>query len=432
MPRRIIRGLQLPIISLGPLELLDGDDKILSKGKDDDYVTTIFLILPLDEKEFVQENYKITYDDWNSLVKIRLYKVDDISEDPIAKWGNVLQFGANIQIQNLPFSIFADNRGKYPCFYAQLEFPFRLNDWKAKSREQIDQSKFTGLFSADKALALKMLNRLFSSTVYPVTVRPLEYEDVTNFLELYYQKGYPEKPLYKHLTLLDSRNAFKDAIIEYLGDDILQSVAGLVEEKENREIKTETDLFKIVMEVIVDVIKHQIENRYWIQPFWDDARSFPKNGTRIYIPKQPKQESSIQPTLHLLLYMCLQPFGINVEREINEGVGLIDFKCFYTTKDQIPLSTILEFKLAHHKDIYRGLKKQLPAYLKANKSKYGGFLVMWFKDEAGTVFNKPYKQTKTEMEARLRKIEESIFNDQGITVNTVLIDASVRPSASKL
>ena len=28
-----------------------------------------------------------------------------------------------------------------------------------------------------------------------------------------------------------------------------------------------------------------------------------------------------------------------------------------------------------------GLKKQLPTYLKANKSKHGGFLVMWFKDE---------------------------------------------------
>jgi hypothetical protein len=432
MPRRKKRGLRLPIISLGPLEAMDGDSGILTKGKDEDYVTRIFLILPLDEKEFVQGNYQITHDDWDSPVRIRLYQIEDVSEDPIFIWGRRFRFGANVQLQDLPFSIFADNRAKYPCFCAQIEFPFRLEDWRRKTKHQIEQAKFTGIYSIDKSLALKMLNILFSDNVYPVEVRPLEYEDVTNFLEQYFQKDYPQKPLYQHLTLLDSRNAFEEGIIEYLGDDLWQHVSGLVKEKEGKDINTETDLHEIVMEVIIDVVKHHIENRYWIQPFWDDARRFNREGTKIVIPKQPKKESSIQPTLYLLLYITLTPFGIHVERETNAGVGLLDFKCLYTTKDRIPLSVLIEFKLAHHGDIEHGLTKQLPTYLKANKSNHGVFLVMWFKDEQGMVFNEPKRQTKTEMDARLRQVAESVQRKQGFIISTEIIDASVRPSASKL
>jgi hypothetical protein len=146
---------------------MDGDSEILTKGKDEDYVTTVFLVLPLDEKEFVQENYKITHDNWNSPVRIRLYQIEDETQDPISTLGKMFQFGANPQLQNLPFSIFTDNRGRYPCFYAQVEFPFRLKDWRPKSKDQIEQAKFTGIYSADKSLALNILNALFSDSIYP-------------------------------------------------------------------------------------------------------------------------------------------------------------------------------------------------------------------------------------------------------------------------
>ena len=42
--------------------------------------------------------------------------------------------------------------------------------------------------------------------------------------------------------------------------------------------------------------------------------------------------------------MTLIHFGIQVERETNEGVGLLDFKCLYTTKDRIPLILIYSEK----------------------------------------------------------------------------------------
>lgn len=433
MPRRNKRGLRLPIIShWKPIEITNEDPEILNKGKDEDYVTRIFLILPLDEQEFVQGNYEINQGDFDPPIRIKLYQIEDASDDPIFTSGKILQLGANMQIQNLPFSIFTDNRAKYPCFCAHIEFPFRLKDWRDKSKDQKEQAQFTGIHSTDKSLALNLLNRLFSDSIYPAKVQPLQYEDVTNFLEQYFQKGYPQKLLYQSLTLLDSRNAFEEAIIEYLGDDLWQHISGLVREKENEDIETESDLHKVVMEVIIDVVKHHIENRYWIQPFWDDARIFNRDGTKFNIPKQPKKEPSIQPTLYLLLYISLNPFGIHVERETNEGVGLLDFKCLFTTKERRPLKVLIEFKLAHHGDIENGLHKQLPKYLKANKSNYGAFVVMWFKDEQGKFFSKPKKQTKTEMNERLKQIAKSLQSKENLTISTEIIDASVRRSASKL
>jgi hypothetical protein len=57
---------------------------------------------------------------------------------------------------------------------------------------------------------------------------------------------------------------------------------------------------------------------------------------------------------------------------------------------------------------------------------------MWFKDEQGIAFDEPRRQTKTEMGERLKLIAESVHKKQGYIISTVIIDASVRPSASKL
>jgi hypothetical protein len=73
----------------------------------------------------------------------------------------------------------------------------------------------------------------------------------------------------------------------------------------------------------------------------------------------------------------------------------------------------------------------LPTYLKANKSNHDGLLVMWFKDEQGMVFDKPKRLTKTEMDARLRQVAESIQRKQGFIISTEIIDASAGPSAPR-
>ncbi|WNM59952.1 hypothetical protein [Candidatus Nitrospira allomarina] len=408
-----------------------GDSKVLENGKDEDYVTVMRFVLPLDEEEFVPETYSVTSAAWDSPIEIKLYQIEDASEDQIFQWGKMFSLGANMQLQNLPFSIFSDNRGKYPCFFAQIVFPFRLNDWRNPSQEKIEQKNLTGIYSKDKLLALEILNKLFASEKYSKDVRLLEYEDVTNFVETYFLKGHSQAHLYQHLILLDSRNAFEEGIEEFLGDDLWNHVSGFVRKKEGEDINTEADLHEIVMEVIIDIIKHQIENRNWIQAFWNDPHKTKIKGKMISIPKQPKREPSIQPTLQVLLCISLNPLGVHVERETAEGVGSLDFKCLFTTKDGTPLCVLVEFKLAHG-DIKHGLEKQLPAYLTANKSNHGIYLIMWFKDEEGRVFKKPQGRTKMEVIAQLNQIAESIYQEKGFIITTEMIDASVRPSASKL
>jgi hypothetical protein len=412
---------------------MDGNPEIISKGQDEEYVTVMRLVLPIDGAEFVQGTYQSSHVDWDSPLVINLYQIENSSEDPIFQLGNNFRFGANMQLQNLPFSIFADNRGEYPCFYAQIVFPIRLNDWRRPSPEEIEQKKLTGIHSEDKKFALEVLNKLFSSNHYPANVRPLQYEDITNFVEQYFRKGDPQtSPLYQHLFLLDSRNAFKEAIIDYLGDDLLEHVSGFVTKKEGKDINTEADLHEVVMEAIIEVIKHHVENRHWIGAFWNEPHKIKVKGERRTIPKQPKKEPSIQQTLSVLLYETLSGLGIHVERETDEGVGSLDFKCLYTTKEHTPLCVSIEFKLAHNKDIEYDLKTQLPAYLTANKSTYGIYLVMWFKDDEGKFFKKPLKCTKAEMITNLRQVAESIQAERGFIITTEMIDASVKPSASKM
>ena len=125
-------------------------------------------------------------------------------------------------------------------------------------------------------------------------------------------------------------------------------------------------------------MKHYIEDRRWIEPFWDDARVIEINGIKHDIPASPKRETKIQPTLHVFFNRNLLPLGVQVLRETDEGVGKLDFKFLVTLKGNIPLNVCAEFKLAHNEELEHGLTKQLPLYLKASPSKLGLFLIMWF------------------------------------------------------
>jgi len=429
--RHYNRGLRLPIVHLDHYSQLQGEISGLDQGTDDDYVTNVALIVPLDQSEFVEGTYQVEYH--QSTVTIRLYKVRSAQHDPVFRIGKHVQFGASPELQGIPFSTFTDNRGEYPCFYAELIFPYRLKDWMTSSNDET--TKITGVRSADKIQALAILNRLFGSPDYPADVRPLQYEDATAFLETYFKKGNPS-PVFQLLTALASRNAFEESIIEYLGpsglESVLKHVAEIAEEAQTRAIKSETDLLETVMLVITRVVKHHVEDRNWIEPFWDGSRKVRIDGKSVTVPARPKEEIRIQPTLHVLLHIMLYPLGIHVLRETDEGIGNLDFRCVYTTKDGTPISTSVEFKLAHHGRIKHGLTRQLPAYLRANQSKSGVFLVMWFKDHKGRFFKEPKHRTRSEMVEWLRETAKGIGQEQGVTIRTVMIDASIRPSASKL
>lgn len=200
---------------------------------------------------------------------------------------------------------------------------------------------------------------------------------------------------------------------------------------ESQNIKSETDLLKVISDVIAE-LKHYVEDRRWIEPFWDDERETEVNGTKIKLRASPKKEIKIQPTLYVFFDRSLHRLGIHVSRETDEGIGKLDFKFMITTENHNPLLVCAEFKLAHNTELEHGVTKQLPLYLRANRSTSGIFFVMWFKDEEKKFFDKPTDQNKSQMIEFIEERIKEIKHEEEINIVSFLIDASKKPSASIL
>ena len=382
----------------------------LKKGDKSEYITSLMFILPL-HKKIEEGNYQTRYKE--ETISVNVSKIQDKSKNPIycgLKHLHNFHLGfKNVGNVSIPCSIISDNKGKYPCFCIKLIFPYRLANWIDEDKMDDDEIIVIGPpYNKDKINALIILNRLFKNKILNLT-----YEDVTVFSESYYMKK-DEKHFLTRLNFFTSRYAFKDAISEYYFGCKFSEIPL----KQNiREIINEEDLSREIMDAI-EIIKHHVENRYWINPFWENSN--------------PKNETEIQPTLHVLFDIILSPFGITVVRETNEGVGNLDFRFIYTTKEKKAISVSAEFKLAHNKRIEHGLTIQFPAYLLAINSKSGIFVVMWFKDETGKHFTKPENRSKSECINFLEKTSTTLNENKEFKIKTILIDASIRPPASKL
>lgn len=396
----------------------------LKKGNLTEYDTSLIFILPFKQKNYDEGNFQIEYQ--GNLINIHIYKIQEKSNDPISSLAKDVGFGSNEnEIKLLPFEAISDNRGKYPCFCAEIIFPFRLADWINYDHEE---SAVTGpIKNKDKITALIVLNKLFSSVEYQPNIERLTYDDVTVFLENYIEKK-NANIIFQKLNYFTSEKAYKNSVEYFLG----WKISEIPIKKSTIEILNEEDLLKQIL-IAINEIKRYIENQYKIQPFWDGSRNITQNGNKIKVSANPKNETNIQPTLHLLLQILLSKLGgVHVVRETNEGVGILDFRCLYTTKENNAISISIEFKLAHNKKIRSGLTKQLPAYLRANQSNSGVFIVMWFKDEKGKHFKEPKNRTKSEMIKFLEETSKTIGQKEGLKIDTILIDASIQPSASKL
>ena len=198
----------------------------------------------------------------------------------------------------------------------------------------------------------------------------------------------------------------------------------------NQIIESESDLLQAISNAIVE-LKHCIEDRREIHPYWDESRKVKIEGKEHEIPATPKKETHIQPTLGRFFIHRLLPLGIQTVRESDEGIGYLDFKFLITVKENTPLNVCAEFKLAHHDRLEHGLKTQLPLYLKASPSKSRIFLVMWFKDENGKHFNKPINKNKLDMLKYLEEAVKEINEKEDFTIESILIDASKKPPASQ-
>ena len=416
---------------------IKGDPQKINEFSSSDYVTSLIFALPIDQKGHREGSFEVNYNE--DIINVNIFKVKDKFQDPIlplVKDFNVGTPGTGIPM--LPFVVFTDNRGKYPCFYAELIFPFRLAEWadphhESGIRMDYDYEEIAIMGppdDKDKIIALKILNRLFSSDDYESGNKSLVYEDITVFLETYFIKKSREIILQK-VNFLSSKDAYKNSVIEYFLGPVSKEHISEITQQTFPEIHHEIDLQDVVFSIVAK-IKHYIEDRRWIEPFWDGKRIIKIENKNIKLPDSPRNETKIQSTLHILFHIILSSFGVHVSRETDEGIGHLDFKFMYTTKNGVPLSVSAEFKLAHKKKLKHGLTRQLPAYLRANQSSSGMFVVMWFKDENEKFFKEPKNRIKSQMIEFIENTTEMINQEEGLNIKSILIDASIKLSASNI
>jgi len=110
-------------------------------------------------------------------------------------------------------------------------------------------------------------------------------------------------------------------------------------------------------------------------------------------------------------------YGIDVSREVDLGRGVVDFKFSNGYVQRL----LLEVKLLSNGRFWKGLRKQLPLYMKSEGTQYGFLLAVG--------------HTAKELEKAngLRKEALAVSGEEGSRVDVVVVDASLpKPSASRL
>ncbi len=143
-----------------------------------------------------------------------------------------------------------------------------------------------------------------------------------------------------------------------------------------RHLESATDFYKLSGDTYsesqkrIQYLKHFIEKQ-------DGYRLF-------YEKKEPvKKESDLQLMFRLTWYGT----KYDVNREVNNGLGSVDYKVSLGSGD----STLIEFKLARNKKLEHNLRNQLETYKDVNVTKKGIAVILYFNSDELLKVNKTLK-----------------------------------------
>jgi hypothetical protein len=115
---------------------------------------------------------------------------------------------------------------------------------------------------------------------------------------------------------------------------------------------------------MVLAFRHFVEENAGWRLLWNDNRT------------NKSEEASQLLFLGIVKHYC-HANDIDISPEPNIGRGPVDFKA----SRGFQYRALLELKLAKNTKFWRGLRKQLPAYMKAEQVTSGYFIVVLFSDE---------------------------------------------------
>lgn len=193
----------------------------------------------------------------------------------------------------------------------------------------------------------------------------------------------------------------KDELGEYLDRDRIK------EDVKSNPIELSEDFNKDdVMQVTLTIcrqFKKLIEDNHMYHLLYNDDGS-------------PKSETATQLVFYLVAYNYCMANNIDLSRECDPGCGELDFKLSTGFRDKV----LIEVKLSSNSRLSHGLTRQLPAYQKAEDTAKGILLIMRL-DSADD------KRIKKVVDMR-----QSIFEQYGNAPEVIIVDATKKPSASKL
>ena len=115
----------------------------------------------------------------------------------------------------------------------------------------------------------------------------------------------------------------------------------------------------------VNYYKEFIEFRSGYKLLWNDMKNIPRS------------EEDVQLLFKGILDEHCRANNIDLTREVNQGMGPIDFRFSSGYSNRV----LLEIKLAKNSKFWNGLKKQLPLYMNVDSCDKGIFLVIVYTDK---------------------------------------------------
>lgn len=130
------------------------------------------------------------------------------------------------------------------------------------------------------------------------------------------------------------------------------------------------------------------------------------DGYKIfYIKGQPlKREEDFQ-ILYKLTWFASKS---DINAEVNNGRGPVDFKASIGSKDQ----TLIEFKLASNSKLKQNLENQVEVYKKANRSAKAIKVILYFSESQLNKVNKILKELELSTEEAIILIDARNDNKQ--------------------
>ena len=184
-----------------------------------------------------------------------------------------------------------------------------------------------------------------------------------------------------------------------------------IEGENHKSFHSNEDLLSFLNEIIEGELIFNINFQEGYRVFWSDEKCV----------KEIKNEPEVQHYLKTILEPHCKKNSVKIHREAASANGQIDMTFTY-----LDYSVCLEVKKAHHADIERAVSNQLITYMNSEKTKFGIYLILWFKSNSR--YNKPTKYDNIEQLNVV--VKQSIPSNYNISVKT--IDCSKPMSPSKL